>query len=225
MTLRERDTLVVLLAVTAGSVDAWSYVVLGHVFIANMTGNTVLLGVAFSHRDWSEIQRPLFALTFYGLGVFAGGLLARRVDPEQAWSPRITRILALESLLLLAAAVLWGLHSPATPPLRHLLVAGAAFALGLQSASMQALKLPGIVTTYITGTWTTLWSGLARFVSGTQRTRQEGRQLTLQAAVLAAYCSAAALAGLLAHAHQRSVGTLPAAAVLAVVLLAGSASR
>lgn len=38
-----------LLATAAGSLDGWSYFGLGHAFVANMTGNTVLLGMSLAH--------------------------------------------------------------------------------------------------------------------------------------------------------------------------------
>ncbi len=41
-----RNALVVLLAIVAGFSDALGYVGLGRVFTANMTGNTILLGLA-----------------------------------------------------------------------------------------------------------------------------------------------------------------------------------
>lgn len=48
----ERDILLLTLAVAAGSADGWSYFGLGHAFVANMTGNTALLGIAvFLQRD------------------------------------------------------------------------------------------------------------------------------------------------------------------------------
>ena len=41
-----RDTMILILAWAAGSLDAIGYLGLGHVFTANMTGNAVLLGLA-----------------------------------------------------------------------------------------------------------------------------------------------------------------------------------
>ena len=35
----------------AGLVDALSYLALGHVFVANVTGNSVFLGFAFAHAQ------------------------------------------------------------------------------------------------------------------------------------------------------------------------------
>ena len=54
-------------------------------------------------------------------------------------------------------------HStPTTAPNLNLLLATVALAIGMQSGAMVQLKIPGIVTTYITGTWTTMLSGLVR---------------------------------------------------------------
>jgi uncharacterized membrane protein YoaK (UPF0700 family) len=41
-----RSGLMVLLTIASGFSDALGYVALGHVFTANMTGNTILLGLA-----------------------------------------------------------------------------------------------------------------------------------------------------------------------------------
>jgi len=48
MRVSERDLLLLILAVSAGSADGWSYFGIGHAFVANMTGNTVLLGWTYS---------------------------------------------------------------------------------------------------------------------------------------------------------------------------------
>jgi uncharacterized membrane protein YoaK (UPF0700 family) len=52
-----RNVLVLLLACVAGSVDAVSYMSLGHVFTANMTGNTVLLGLALGQAESQAVAR------------------------------------------------------------------------------------------------------------------------------------------------------------------------
>jgi uncharacterized membrane protein YoaK (UPF0700 family) len=48
----ERDSRLLALTWAAGSVDAISYLGLGHVFTAMMTGNTVLLGLALAQGGW-----------------------------------------------------------------------------------------------------------------------------------------------------------------------------
>jgi uncharacterized membrane protein YoaK (UPF0700 family) len=63
-----RNVLLLLLACVAGSVDAVSYVGLGHVFTANMTGNTVLLGLALGQAEHGAVVRSGLAL----VGFLAG---------------------------------------------------------------------------------------------------------------------------------------------------------
>ena len=69
-----KNALVLLLTAAAGYVDAVSYLALGRVFTANMTGNTVLLGLALVQRD--RRRRPLGA----GPGRVPGRRRDRRLD-------------------------------------------------------------------------------------------------------------------------------------------------
>lgn len=52
-------------------IDVVSYVMLGRVLVANMTGNTVLLGLALGRGDWSRLIRSTVAL----LGFSSGALI------------------------------------------------------------------------------------------------------------------------------------------------------
>lgn len=95
------------------------------------------------------------------------------------------------------------------------LLACAALAVGLQGGAMLQLKIPGIVTTYITGTWTTLMNGLVHFV--TQARPQEPREETqfeerlwMQSGISMIYFLSALLTGLLFRYLPRAVGVLPA---------------
>ena len=60
MTHTRQRILVVGLAAAAGALDSWSYVGLAQIFIANMTGNTVLLGASLAMGDWrGQRVRPV----------------------------------------------------------------------------------------------------------------------------------------------------------------------
>jgi uncharacterized membrane protein YoaK (UPF0700 family) len=225
MNLEERDCLVVMLAMAAGSTDGLSYFGLGHVFIANMTGNTVLLGAAISRGHMAQVASPADAIACYVCGVFLGTVLLETVfagggvdEKEQVWPRRITQVLAIESVLLFAAAVVWAGWGAGSAVLRYALVSVAAVALGLQSAAMKSLELPGIVTTYITGTWTTLVAGIARRAVGERRVDEPNAKLKMQAAVLVAYCASAAVSGVCLRVWARGLGIVPAVAVTAVAL-------
>ena len=46
------DIILLLLAGVAGSIDVTSYFGLGHVFTANMTGNTIVLGLSIARANY-----------------------------------------------------------------------------------------------------------------------------------------------------------------------------
>src|ERR671936_2116975 len=67
------------LTFTTGLVDAVSYLGLGRVFTANMTGNVVLLGFGIAGSGGLPVVAPLVSLGAFLLGASAGGVLAHRV--------------------------------------------------------------------------------------------------------------------------------------------------
>src|SRR5271170_1621708 len=219
----ERDVLLCMLAACAGSADGWSFFGLSHAFVANMTGNTVLLGMSVfaTHGD---VIHPLTSIACYATGVIAGSLLTRNAEPEREgapWSRMVPLTLLIEALMLLGAEVAWcRMHPTDVPNPTHTFLHGwVAFAMGLQSAAMLELQIPGIVTTYITGTWTTFMSGLTRLGKQppAERRRFESR-LGMQAAVLAAYLLSAVTTGWLFRYFPAAVGALPAGSVLLVAV-------
>jgi uncharacterized membrane protein YoaK (UPF0700 family) len=214
-----RDIRLLVLAASAGSADGWSYFGLGHAFVANMTGNTVLLGLAV-FQNHGDMLHPGIALACYAVGVMLGSILTKGVSPGAFWSKAISRTLLIEGLVLLASEAGWvavSLHSRYAPGLNWLL-ATVAMAVGAQSGAMVQLKIPGIVTTYITGTWTTLLSGLVHFKKDEEpKIKQEYEHgLAMQAGVLGSYFLAAVLSGWLFRHLPVAVGAVPALAMLLV---------
>ncbi len=268
-----RSLLVLGLAATAGSLDSWSYFGPAHVFVANMTGNTVVLGYSLGTGNWPHAKASALAIGSYLLGVFAascftGPIRASTASPQHEAHPapagsdsaapphsrtpgspaaafdRTNLLLACELSLVLASALLTALAPPNLQPhgnphlhphfepyLRPLLLSLAAVAVGVQSATMLALELPGIVTTYITGTWTTMTATLAHLLQPVRSSDPAGKpppvlwaQLRSQAALLFVYCSAAALSGALrrlshpAHPAFAPDAWLPACTLTLVVI-------
>lgn len=217
---KERDALILLLAIASGSADGWSYFGLAHSFVANMTGNTVLLGIAIfqSHGD---MLHPLLALAGYVLGVVTGTLIARHVPEGVPWSRPVSWALFLESLLLLAAESVWvAVHQHPSPNTASILLASVAVAIGIQSAAMVQLRVPGVVTTYITGTWTTLTNGLTLLATRQPRITQQKEKFEdrfiLQTVVLAVYFLSAVLTGWAFRYAPAVVGGISAVSVLLV---------
>ncbi|HEY6318288.1 MAG TPA: YoaK family protein, partial [Acidimicrobiia bacterium] len=54
--------LLIAMTLVTGLVDAFSYLVLGHVFVANMTGNIVFLGFAMAGAPGFSVAASLVAL-------------------------------------------------------------------------------------------------------------------------------------------------------------------
>jgi uncharacterized membrane protein YoaK (UPF0700 family) len=73
--------LLYLFTAVTGLVDAVSYIALGHVFTANMTGNIVLLGFAFAGVPGLSALRSLTALAAFLVGAVIGGRLATTLAP------------------------------------------------------------------------------------------------------------------------------------------------
>src|SRR6266487_1585290 len=71
--------LLVAMTLITGLVDAFSYLVLGHVFVANMTGNVVFLAFASAGASGFSILASLVALGSFVLGSLGGGLLGSRL--------------------------------------------------------------------------------------------------------------------------------------------------
>lgn len=220
MRTAERDTLLLVLAITSGSADAWSYLGLGHAFVANMTGNTVLLGISvFSEHH--EYSHPLTALAFYAIGVASGSILTRKVPPGSIWSRATSGVLFLEFFLLLGAELTW-VRAGATPSatLQCVILGCVAAGIGLQSGALLPLKLPGVITTYITGTWTTLVSGLALMTDGQERVPKDKtkfeERLMIQLMLLAVYFFSAVATGWILHYMPATAGVISSSPILLV---------
>src|SRR5450631_2678418 len=75
--------LLVLTALT-GLVDAVSYLALGHVFVANMTGNVVFLGFALADAADFSIPASATATAAFLAGALAGGRIGASAGHHRA---------------------------------------------------------------------------------------------------------------------------------------------
>lgn len=172
--------LLLLLTCTAGSVDASSYLHLGHVFPANMTGNTVLLALAIGSRDYGSMSGNVVALLGFCLGVILGTLTHR--EKYETKLRKVTSTLLFELGLMVVAAALWQF----TGQLYILPMTGLlAVAMGLQAAIAGRIALSGVSSVAITNTLTNAFS----WQVGTMRhaPRKESESVPFLAAVWVAY--------------------------------------
>ena len=78
------------LTFSTGLVDAVSYLGLGRVFTANMTGNIVLLGLAVAQSLGPQTLRSLVALAAFAVGVAIAANVGPARGKEEVWPARTT---------------------------------------------------------------------------------------------------------------------------------------
>lgn len=197
------------LTALAGAVDGAGFLSLGQQFVANQTGNAVLLAVAVSGEltgrdDGLSAVGPLWSLIGFTLGTVLASLATRRHVLTSFGVP----LLLVAEVAVLVVAGFAGVF--------ELSIAMAAFAMGVQSIHAVRIGLAGINTTVLTGTLIALSANL----SGT---RKDLRSARLQGGVWAVYLLAAGLGSTLAHATSFGVVCWSAAAVAAAMAVAAFA--
>ena len=215
----------------AGLVDAMSYLELGHVFTAMMTGNTVLLALAIGQGEIMAALRSTLALAAFSAGAAVGAMVLARGVRRSEWPPVVTGALALEGAVLGVFGVVWhvGGMAPRSGSVVVVLIVLSGLAMGVQAAAVRHLGVPGVASTYITGTLTSLMAELVIWLrppgassSGETATGwpsgPTSRHLRLLAAVFLVY-GAGALVGTVLQARSSTLlAWLPFVCVAAVVV-------
>ncbi|MDT7844687.1 YoaK family protein [Streptomyces justiciae] len=200
----------VLLALTtvSGLIDAVSYLGLGHVFTANMTGNVVVLGFAAAGAPGFSVPHTLTSLVAFMIGATVGGRIALSLGrgARRTW---VRRTLAAEALLLAASTVV-AFAAPDDTATVYTLIAVTAFAMGLRNATVRKLGVADLTTTVLTMTLT----GLAADGPGTRRARRT--------AAVAAMITGAALGARLVVHHDLGVPLLVSTVVVGVLAVVAS---
>lgn len=207
--------LLLALALGAGAVDASNYLGLGRVFTANMTGNTVLLGVALARGSGADAARALTALAGFCIGGAVAVALTRLKGP---WPARVALTFWLEAASLLALLVAWaviGVH-----PVRYWLIVISGIAMGAQSAAVRASDVRGVNTTYMTST---LLNAIARLVMGMRGVRESPQGAALPGAAWITYAAGAVGGAFAVRAWHAAVIAVPLTIVGAVAVVASSA--
>jgi uncharacterized membrane protein YoaK (UPF0700 family) len=224
LTGRRRIT-ILLFTVAAGSIDATVYLA-ARVFTANMTGNAVLFGIAAGQGKALAAANSVIALVAFTAGLVMGTVLVPRHGKSAKWTFVRNAVLAEAALLVLFAAMFLKPAVSVAPTSQSLLVLIVVFsglAMGLQSAVVKRLNLPGIATTYITGTMTSLVSGLIHHWRHQPESEAEYEErheawhgMRLQAEVFVTYAAAAVACGAFYLRWPLAVALLPVVAIALV---------
>lgn len=227
--VHRRGTALRLLMLTfgAGSLDAISYLQLGQVFVAFMTGNTVLLGLALGQMNLALALHAGLSLFSFCVGVAAGallGVLARAGHPQ--WPAALSLTVGIEAVLIVVGVALWTTSATNQMPAPAILVLLSA-AMGLQSVGVQRLQIPFVTTTFVTGTLTSTVARLTTlFLPGAMlgATGASARGVLLPAAVFVVYGLGAVAGGAATLAWGRHAAWIPVAALI-LVLAVDAAAR
>ena len=202
--------LLIVLTVVTGLVDALSYLRLGHVFVANMTGNVVFLGFAIGGASGLSLPASLVAIALFLVGGVAGGRIGATLGEHRGSALRAGTTFQL--VLVTGATIVAGVAGVHDGASRYTLIVLLATAMGMQNAVVRRLAVPDLTTTVLTQTLTGIAADL-RIAGGSEA--HVGRRLL---AVVAMLLGAVVGALLVVHvAHWISLA-------LAAALLAGVAA-
>jgi uncharacterized membrane protein YoaK (UPF0700 family) len=202
--------LLLALTLVTGLVDATSYLKLGHVFVANMTGNIVFLGFGIAGAGGISIWASLTALGSFLVGGICGGRIATRWSSDRG--RHLTATTAAELLLVTGALGITAFspHHVGTAS-RYEVILLLAIALGVQNAAARKLAVPDLTTTVLTMTLT----GVA---ADSKLAGGPGSKLGRRALSVAAMLLGASIGGLLVLKVDNPAPLALAAGLLAVIL-------
>ncbi len=209
----QRSTVAALLLLTfaTGLADSISILVLGHVFVANMTGNVIFLGFWLAPRTTIDLTAVVVALpTFVGTTILSGRLLRHFGARMRRW---ITAVLAAEITLLVTLSVLAG-----AGVLRYhddtklIMIAVLTVTFGLQHSTARQFGIQELSTTVLTSTIVSL--GLDSHLAGGTGDRER-----LRFGVILTMCAGAFLGATLSRFVVAPVFALTAAVVATSLLI------
>src|SRR5215475_191296 len=141
-----------------GFVDGVTFLSLGSVFTANMTGNILILAFATARVSGLSAARSLTALISFVIGAILGGRIMARASADSRFRFAAQAFL-LEVIFLFAASLCavgyrGDLLEHSFQP--YVLIALTALAMGTRNAAVRKLAIPDMTTTVLTLTVTAI---------------------------------------------------------------------
>src|ERR1700724_2675584 len=179
--LRVRDLLLNALTVSSGAVDAISFLALGKVFSAFMTGNIAFLGLRAAGATAPGAVAILTSIGGFAAGVYLSTRIVQPSAGADIW-PRTGSIALGVSLIAHATflAIWFASNGQPSNNVAHVLLGLWGFAMGMQSAAVRRLRVDGVFTTAATATIIFLVGDLTKWsVTGAERRRLAGVLVSL----------------------------------------------
>jgi len=178
-----RQWLLDALTVSSGAIDSISFLGLGKVFTAFMTGNVAFLGMGIAGNPVPRIVSVLASMAGFAVGIYFATRITSSDEQQTGgiWSPRTTFVLGVSLLAHICFTAIWfatgGRPGAGVFPI---LLAVWALAMGLQSGAVKKLHVEGIFTTAATGTFIVLAADLVNWrLTRDERRRYRGVLISL----------------------------------------------
>jgi uncharacterized membrane protein YoaK (UPF0700 family) len=198
------------LAVSGGFLDAYTYVAQGGVFANAMTGNVVLAAVSLSQHAFGEALLKCWPILAYAAGVCASEALRLPRVWAAVRRPYLA-ILGLEMLVLSAGA----LNADRLP--QPWVVVGIGFVAALQTTTFRRIGAFAYSSVMTTGNLRSF--ACASFHAVARRDAQQRRKALVYASVIACFFAGALLGAGSAHTFGNGALWLPVALVGTAVAL------
>jgi len=221
--------MVAALTAIAGYVDGMVFSLVADTFVANQSGNLILIGVDLGAWRTERLLATLLSVAFYSLGAVIGATLRYRSTPELHHPPRPVLLIATTTGLVAMAVAMVALvpvGKTAPPPAQaYPLVMIAACTMGLLAFVIRQVRGTAVLTTAAAGALTGFveYATRSRVVPDPDRRPGERDRAGVYALQVLAYVlSAAAAAALGLHTsvgHWAGVAPPLVFAVCASVLL------
>src|SRR5258708_25282212 len=217
--LRVRDLLLNALTISSGAVDAISFLALGKVFSAFMTGNIAFLGLRVAGASAPGGVAIVVSMAAFAVGVYLSTRIVRPSKGSGVWPQRVTVALGVSLIAHAVFLAVWfASNGQPITDVAHVLLGLWALAMGMQSAAVRTLHVDGVFTTAAPATIIFLVGDITNWSA----TVTERRRL---AGVLVSLLVGATAGGLLlVHAHIYAP-VLPFVITVAVVATAATLLR
>ncbi len=195
--LTVRDLLLNALTVSSGAIDAISFLALGKVFSAFMTGNIAFLGLRVAGASNAPgVVAIVVSMAAFAAGVYLSTRIVKGSENSGIWSQRVTLALGISLIAHAVFLVVWFTsNGQPSVDVAHVLLGSWAFAMGMQSAAVRTLHVDGVFTTAATATIIFLVGDLTNWSATVIERRR------LAGVLVSLFVGATAGGLLLVHAH------------------------
>src|SRR2546426_10982579 len=215
---RIRDLLLNALTASSGAIDAISFLALGKVFSAFMTGNIAFLGLRLAGASGPGVVAIFSSMLAFAAGVYLSTRIVKHSSDAGIWPQRVTVALSVSLIPHAAFLAVWfATNGQPSIDVAHVLLGLWGLAMGMQSAAVRTLHVEGVFTTAATATVIFLAGDLTNWSATVVERRR------LAGVLVSLFVGATAGGLLLVHAHIYApvlpfVITVSAVATAAIVL-------